>query len=79
MELLVGLVGALVGIGLFLVGFFLGKKQGNTWAPVDRDLTPEEIVKIQEEREELKKEQNAFRELMNYNAETAYNINNSNK
>lgn len=78
MELLIGLVGALVGVGLFLAGFFVGKSQAKTWTPVD--LTPsseEEIEKIREERERMIADQQAFRTLMNYGADQAYGLGSS--
>lgn len=74
MELLVGLIGALVGIGLFVFGFFLGKAQPKEWTPKEEILTPEEQARIQEERAELIREQNAFRKLINYSADQAYGI-----
>lgn len=79
MELLIGLVGALVGIGLFLGGFFLGKKQSNTWYPTESTPTEEEVEKIREERERMIADQQAFRTLMNYGVEQAYGLGDSKK
>ena len=75
MELLIGLIGALVGIGLFIAGFFVGKSQAKSWTPAD--LTPisdDEAVKIKVERERMIADQQAFRQLMNYGVDQAYGI-----
>ena len=74
MELLIGLIGALVGIGLFLAGFFMGKAQGKPWAPVEVPMTDDEVAKAIEERERMIAEQQAFRKLMNYGVEQAYGM-----
>jgi len=78
MELLIGLIGALVGIGLFLAGFFVGKSQSTPWLSKDKaPVSDEELVKIQEERERMIADQQAFRKLMNYGVEQAYGLTDS--
>jgi len=86
MEAVYGMIGAMVGIALFIIGCFFGKtlygmtyqQSPNTQQPVglaaDKDdtLTEEELTAIQEERKRLIEEQEAFRRLMNYNSDTAY-------
>lgn len=74
MELLIGLIGALVGIGLFIAGFFIGKSQAPVWTPKEVEMTPEEVEKIREERERLIADQQAFRTLMNYGTDQAYGL-----
>ena len=78
MELLIGLIGALVGIGLFICGFFLGKAQAKPWTPPEQPpLTEDDLVKIREERLRLIEDQKAFRQLMNYGVDQAYGLGNS--
>lgn len=74
MGAVLGMIGALVGIGLFMFGFYFGKIIYETKVPNPTEPTPEEVKAIQEERERLIQEQAAFRELVNYNAATAYRI-----
>ena len=75
MELLIGLIGALVGIGLFIAGFFLGKSQAKPWRPADiTPMSDDEAEKIRAERERMIADQQAFRQLMNYGVEQAYGI-----
>ena len=71
------LLGVLLGIGLFICGFFFGKY---VYAPKSLpvpELSEEEKAKIKEEREQLIEEQKAFRSLMDYNANMAYGVNDS--
>lgn len=77
MELLIGLIGALVGIGLFIAGFFIGKSQVPAWTPKEVEMTPEEIENIRKERERLIADQQAFRTLMNYGTDQAYGLGSS--
>jgi hypothetical protein len=74
MGAILGMIGALVGIGLFMFGFYFGKSIYETKLPDPAEPTPEEVKAIQEERDRLIKEQEAFRDLVNYNAATAYGI-----
>ena len=74
MTYVLGLIGALVGIGIFMFGFWFGKEMYQTKKIDPAEPTDEELVKIREERDRLIEEQKAFRELMNYNANTAYGV-----
>lgn len=76
MEMILGMAGALLSVILFLGGAACGWKlraqtaqRNNTPAPAQA-LTEAE----QRKREELIREQEAFRRMMSYNAETAYGI-----
>lgn len=75
MTVLIGMLGAMVGIALFVLGVFFGKaiySPAQKKEAVTENLSEEELVAIQEERKRLIEEQRAFRELVNYNAEMAY-------
>ena len=74
MTTVLGLVGALVGIGIFIFGFWFGKEMSQTKKVDPTEPTEEEMKEIREERERLIADQKAFRELMNYNADMAYGI-----
>ena len=74
MEMIIGMIGALVGVGLFVFGFFIGKEMGQPKMVDPSDPTDEEIHQIQEERKRLIEDQKAFRELMNYNPDIAYGV-----
>ena len=76
MEAIMGMLGALVGIGLFLFGFWFGKITFEAKKPdIDAsDATEEEMAQIREEREKLIADQKAFRELMAYNPDMAYGL-----
>ena len=78
MELLYGLLGAAIGAGLFILGFEFGKRSIAAAPPPPATpahvQTEEEERKLQEARERLREEQNAFHSLLNYNANMAYNI-----
>ena len=74
--MIIGMLGALVGVGLFVFGFVLGKemtkpKEEKAAAP---DLSDEEQQIRLEERRKLIAEQQAFNDLINYNADIAYKI-----
>ena len=74
MYAVVGMLGALVGIGLFLIGFWVGKSVYELKLPPEVTPTEEEAAQIREERERLIQEQKAFQELVNYNSNTAYGL-----
>ena len=75
MEMVIGMLGALVGVGLFVLGFVLGKQSTEPKAQSTTvENTDEELTAIRDERERLIQEQKAFKELMNYNANMAYGI-----
>ena len=74
MEALLGLLCSLLGIGLFVLGFWFGKEMGQPKKVETADPTEEELHQIQEERRRLIEDQEAFRNLMNYNADMAYGV-----
>lgn len=74
METVYGLIGALVGIGIFMFGFWYGKEISQPKKIDPMEPTEEEMKEIREERERLIADQKAFRELMNYNADVAYKV-----
>ena len=76
MDAFLGLLGAAVGAVIFICGFYFGKNSVKTEEPVQYEATEEEMKEIREERERVLKEHQAFRELMNYNADTAYGVTN---
>ena len=73
-----GLLGAAIGAGLFILGFEYGKRSVAAAPPPPAApvhiATEDEERKLQEAREKLREEQNAFHSLLNYNANMAYNI-----
>ncbi len=74
MSVIVGLLSAVLGVGLFLSGFWFGKVVFESKQPVVSVSEPseEEMREIREERERLIAEHNAFKDLMSYGAEQAY-------
>ena len=74
MELIIGMFGALIGVGLFVFGFVLGKRTFEKKAPENTDIPDDDDVAIREERERLIQEQKAFRELIHYNSAMAYGL-----
>jgi len=72
MEFFIGMVGALLGVGLFVLGYFLGMGISKPNKVDLTEPTDDELHQIQEERRRLIQEQEAFRELMNYNPDIAY-------
>jgi len=78
MESIIGMLGALIGVGLFVCGFFFGKNF-DTSKVVERkdpDLTEEEQKEYIEARKRFIEDQKAFTTLINYNANQAYGMNN---
>lgn len=78
MEALLGLLCSLLGIGLFVLGFWFGKEMSQPKKVEAADPTEEELHQIQEERRRLIEDQEAFRNLMNYNADMAYGVTGNN-
>lgn len=78
METILGMLGALVGIGIFVFGFWLGKEMNKPKKVDPAQPTDEELAQIQEERRRLIQDQEAFRELMNYNVDVAYGVTGNN-
>lgn len=77
-EVLLGLLGAALGLAFFACGFYFGRK--STGAPKAAEITgaimseptEEEKAAIEEARDRLRSEQNAFHDLLGYNADVAY-------
>lgn len=78
METIFGLIGALVGIGIFMFGFWFGRETYKPKKAETTDPTEDELNRIQEERRRFLEDQQAFRELMNYNADMAYGVTGNN-
>lgn len=78
MEALLGLLCSLLGIGLFVLGFWFGKEMSQPKKVELPDPTEDELHQIQEERRRLIEDQEAFRNLMNYNADMAYGVTGNN-
>lgn len=74
MELIMGLLGAVIGVGLFISGFWFGKTVFETKKQTVSEASEEEMAQIKEEREKLISDQKAFRELMSYNPDMAYGL-----
>ena len=72
-EMLLGAAGALIVLALLGGGFCLGWKAGE-WAKLRQGRIAEKEAGL-EERRRLMEEQKAFRQMLNYNAETAYGMN----
>ena len=78
-EVLLGLLGAALGLAFFACGFYFGRKVQSVPARAEEftgaimpEPTAEEKAKIEEERDRLRSEQNAFHDLLGYNADVAY-------
>ena len=81
-EMVLGLLGALLGAGLFALGYVFGRKtcvseRGEPAKPqvVFPDITEEERLRREEARQQLEEEQKAFSTLMSYNVNDAYGYN----
>lgn len=75
MEVILGMAGALLSVILFLAGGACGwvlhsKAQTPSIPASDKPLSEAE----QKKREEMIREQDAFRKMMSYNAEMAYDM-----
>ena len=81
-EVLLGLLGAALGLAFFACGFCFGSHVGRKSADVPKaaeitsavvpEPTEEEKAAIEEARDRLRSEQNAFHDLLGYNADVAY-------
>lgn len=69
-DLLFGLLGFVLALGIFMLGFFVGRKSLSA-AVTQTDIEQAEAV---QERERLKQDQAAFRVLTGYNADIAYGL-----
>lgn len=79
-EVLLGLLGAALGLAFFACGFYFGRKSAGApkaaeiTGAIKLEPTAEEKAQIEEERERLRSEQNAFHNLLGYNASVAYGV-----
>lgn len=78
-EVLLGLLGAALGLAFFACGFYFGRKARTVPARAEEytganlsEPTEEEKAAIEAERDRLRSEQNAFHDLLGYNADVAY-------
>jgi len=74
MDFLIGLIGALVGVGIFCFGIWFGRQLDAKTEGLTVEVPEEEAAELQAERDRLIADQKAFRELMNYNANMAYGV-----
>lgn len=78
-EVLLGLLGAALGLAFFACGFYFGRKsivpktEEFTGANMS-EPTAEEKAASEKERDRLRSEQNAFHNLLGYNANVAYGV-----
>lgn len=77
-EVLLGLLGAALGLAFFACGFYFGRKSAGVpkaaeiTGAIKLEPTEEEKAEIEEARDRLRSEQNAFHDLLGYNADVAY-------
>lgn len=71
-EILLGAVGALLAVGLLAAGAAIGWKT-REWLR-GKPARATEREQAERERKALQEEQRAFRQMLNYNAETAYGM-----
>jgi len=80
MELLLGLLGAALGLAFFAAGFWFGRKSAvvpkaaELTGAIMPEPTDEEKAAIEKERDRLRSEQNAFHNLLGYSANVAYGV-----
>ena len=79
-EVLLGLLGAALGLAFFACGFYFGRKSAalpkaaEFTGAIMPEPTEAEKAAIEKERERLRSEQNAFHDLLGYNADIAYGL-----
>jgi len=79
-EVLLGLLGAALGLAFFACGFYFGRKSATVPKAAEftsanlSEPTAEEKAAIEKERDRLRSEQNAFHNLLGYNASVAYGV-----
>lgn len=73
-SILLGLLGAALGVGFFVAGFALGRRSAAAPAPVEKTPSEIEQEELEREREKLKADQAAFHEMMGYSADIAYGL-----
>ena len=68
-----GFLGAILALGLFAAGFFFGWRMSEKMREKQTVIAEQQIGEA--ERDRLKREQEAFRTMLNYNPDMAYGIN----
>lgn len=74
-NVLFGMLGAVLGVVLFMCGFYAGAKVAEpprVEAPQKLAPSAEETAQLEKERERLRAEQRAFHDLIGYSADVAY-------
>ena len=71
--LIYGAAGTLAVLGLLTCGFFIGWKANRAFTRYSRKRADEEVS--EEQRQLFLAQQQAFESMLNYNQDTAYNIN----
>lgn|GEM_PF-2894825 len=75
MEFIYGIAGFLFGIGAFFLGVYVGQKAPFSIGAKPKEEEPEtDLERALRERRELQAEQDAFRQLVGYNADVAYGL-----
>ncbi len=74
MSVLLGLLGAVLGAGLFISGVLFGRGLFPARPAAPPAETEEERASIEAQRERLRQDQAAFHELLGYNAAVAYGL-----
>lgn len=70
-----GAEGTLAVLGLLALGFFSGWKANNAFVKYSRKRAAAEAT--EEQRRQLAAQQQAFEEMLNYNQDIAYGMNNN--
>ena len=71
-EFLCGFLSFVLAFGIFMLGFFFGRKSQAPAVKADPGETEQE--RIQKEREQMEQDQAAFRALTGYSADIAYGL-----
>ena len=71
-EFLCGLLGFILTLGVFVLGYYVGRKSMEHHAKAV--ATDEELEKARLERQRLEEDQAAFRVLTGYSADIAYGV-----
>jgi len=70
MTMVYGFLGAVIALGVFAAGVFCGWRLSEKLREKRAVIAEQQIG--EQERERLRKEQEAFRTMLNYNADQAY-------
>ena len=73
-ELLCGMLGAVMLLGVFAFGFYVGYKFQRPAVAERSEPDESEIERARRERERMEQDQAAFRALTNYSADVAYGL-----